>query len=42
MLDHKVSNSWPYTGIDWERAARELQYDYSLVSFGDTDFWIRS
>src|SRR4051812_23122969 len=27
--------SWPYTCIDWERAARELQMDYTSVEFGD-------
>lgn len=38
----KPDVSWPYTCIDWERAERELQYDYSLISFGDVDYWIRS
>lgn len=33
---------WPLTCIDWEQAARELQYDYSLVSFDGVDYWIRS
>ena len=27
--------SWPYTCIDWEQAARELQTDYTAVEFGD-------
>jgi len=36
------SDSWPYTCIDWERAARELQYDYTSVEFGDVMYWIRS
>jgi antirestriction protein len=34
--------SWPLTCIDWERAARELAYDYSSVSFDGTDYYIRS
>jgi antirestriction protein len=30
-------NSWPATCIDWERAARELQMDYSSAELdGDT------
>ena len=33
---------WPYTCIDWEKAARELQYDYSLVDFDGIDYWIRA
>lgn len=33
---------WPNNCIDWEKAARDLQYDYSLVSFDGIDYWIRS
>jgi hypothetical protein len=32
---------WPYTCIDWEKAARELQYDYTSVGFGDVTYWYR-
>ncbi len=33
---------WPYTCIDWEQAARELQQDYTTVDFDGVDYWIRS
>jgi hypothetical protein len=33
--------SWPYTCIDWERAAQELQMDYSAVDFDGVTYWIR-
>jgi len=41
MLDDKVSSSWPYTCIDWERAARELQMDYTSVEFDGIMYWVR-
>ncbi len=31
--------SWPLTCIDWEQAARELQQDYTSVSYGGHDYW---
>jgi antirestriction protein len=34
-------NAWPLYCIDWEYAARELQHDYTLVRFADTDYWVR-
>lgn len=34
--------TWPCDCIDWERAARELQMDYTSVSFDGVDYWIRS
>lgn len=33
---------WPYTCIDWEKAASELQMDYTSVDFGEVTYWIRS
>jgi hypothetical protein len=33
--------TWPYTCIDWERAARELQPDYMAVEYGSVTYWIR-
>lgn len=33
---------WPHNCIDWERAARELQMDYSAVDFDGVTYWIRS
>ena len=32
---------WPATCIDWDQAARELQMDYTSVSFDGIDYWIR-
>jgi len=34
--------SWPYTCIDWDSAARELQVDYFTVEFDGVQYWIRS
>jgi hypothetical protein len=33
--------SWPVCYIDWERAARELSMDYSLVTFDGSDWYWR-
>lgn len=33
---------WPYTCIDWEKAADELKQDYSQVDFDGTTYWMRS
>lgn len=33
---------WPNNCIDWERAARELQMDYTSVDFDGVTYWIRS
>ncbi len=32
---------WPVDSIDWEEAASDLQMDYSSVTFGDTEYWVR-
>lgn len=32
---------WPNNCIDWEKAASELQWDYSLVEFDGVDYWYR-
>lgn len=34
-------NQWPATCIDWERAARELQMDYTSVEFDGEAYWVR-
>ena len=39
MTDREVK--WPYTCIDWEQAARELQYDYTSVDYDGVTYWIR-
>jgi len=30
---------WPYDCIDWERAARELQSDFSSIEIGEYTYW---
>jgi hypothetical protein len=32
---------WPYTCIDWERAARELKSDYTAVEIDGATYWVR-
>lgn len=32
---------WPNNCIDWERAARELQQDYTSVEFDGVTYWTR-
>ena len=32
---------WPNSCIDWDMAARELQYDYSPIHINDTTYWTR-
>ncbi len=34
--------SWPNNCIDWERAARELQMDYTSIDFDGVEYWVRS
>ena len=33
--------TWPNDCIDWERAARELQQDYTSVEFRGVTYWTR-
>jgi antirestriction protein len=40
-LDTAPAQTWPYTCIDWEQAARELQQDYTSVDFGFVTYWVR-
>ena len=32
---------WPNSCIDWEQAARELQYDYTALDFDGVIYWVR-
>jgi hypothetical protein len=32
---------WPYTCIDWDQAAKELQMDYTSVEFNGVTYWTR-
>ena len=31
--------TWPNNCIDWEKAARELQYDYTSIEFDGVSYW---
>lgn len=33
--------SWPNDCIDWDRAARELQMDYTAVDYDGVTYWVR-
>jgi hypothetical protein len=33
--------TWPNSCIDWEQAARELQYDYTALDFDGVTYWVR-
>jgi hypothetical protein len=33
---------WPFSCIDWEAAASELQQDYTAVDFDGVTYWVRS
>ena len=35
-------STWPNDCIDWEKAAGELQYDYTSVEWDNVTYWIRS
>ena len=37
----KDNAEWPYTCIDWEAAAKDLQSDYTYVEFDGIDYWVR-
>ena len=37
----KKDSSWPCNCIDWERAAEELQMDYTSVLFDGVTYWVR-
>ena len=35
-------SSWPNDCLDWDRAARDLQFDYTSVDFDVVEYWIRA
>ncbi len=37
----KRGENWPYTCIDWDAAAEELQQDYTAVEFRGVTYWVR-
>lgn len=36
------ANSWPFTCLDWEKAADELKQDYMSVDYDGVEYWIRA
>lgn len=38
---HAQDVSWPLNCIDWDRAARELQTDYTAIDFDGQTYWTR-
>lgn len=38
----KSDAGWPLYCIDWERAARDLQMDYTAVDFDGVTYWVRA
>ncbi len=40
-IDAVKSDTWPNNCIDWKRAARELQMDYTAIDFDGVTYWIR-
>lgn len=40
LLDDSAS-TWPTNCIDWDQAARELQADYTSITFDGVDYWVR-
>ena len=38
---YDIPDTWPHRCIDWEKAARELAQDYSMVSFRGSDYYWR-
>jgi hypothetical protein len=36
-----IPSGWPYTCIDWEKAARELAQDYSTLELDGITYYVR-
>jgi hypothetical protein len=36
-----TSTGWPYTYIDWDRAADALQMDYTSIEYDGVTYWYR-
>lgn len=41
-LGSTKGDEWPFTCIDWERAARELAMGYTTVRYQGTDYYVRA
>lgn len=33
--------AWPYSCVDWDRAADELRMDYTAVEYDGVTYWVR-
>lgn len=40
-MNNDQAHNWPFTCIDWEQAAEELQQDYTSVDYDGVDYWVR-
>lgn len=40
--ERMAKNEWPFSCIDWEKAARELQYDYTGADWDGVTYYFRS
>lgn len=40
--ERMAKNEWPFSCIDWERAARELRYDYTGADFDGVTYYYRA
>lgn len=38
----RAPDTWPFTCIDWDEAAKELRYDYSSVEFDGVTYWAQT
>ena len=42
LCSRRSESLWPYSCIDWEQAAEELQQDYMSVEFDGVTYWMRA
>lgn len=40
-FEYTNDNSWPYSHIDWEAAAADLQQDYTSIEYAGVTYWYR-
>lgn len=41
-IDRANVNEWPFRCIDWSQAAKELESDYSVLTYGGEDYYYRA
>lgn len=39
---YEVPDGWPFHCIDWKWAAKELSWDYSMIRWQGSDWYVRS